>query len=141
MPRIGQLADAPQLTVHLLVQERLGLGFQDLDHPLVDALLIALAARGLPVGVDLPIDQRRAPVLGLEPLEGMIVAQEVAAGADLVQHVERLGVVIHRDAAQDALGAADDVVRRDQHVRAAAQALLDVADVVDHVAAAPAPRW
>ena len=44
---------------------------------------------------------------------------------DAPEHIERLGVVVHRDTAQDALGAADDVVGRDQHVRAAAQPLLD----------------
>jgi hypothetical protein len=43
VPLVGQLADAVQLVVHRLVQQRLFL-LQEVDDALVDALFVALAA-------------------------------------------------------------------------------------------------
>ena len=66
---------------------------------------------------------------------GVIVLEVVTTRPDAVHHIQRLGIVGDRDAAQDALDHVDDLVRSDHHLRRAGQALLQIADVVDHVAA------
>ncbi|TXT53514.1 MAG: hypothetical protein BAJATHORv1_180001 [Candidatus Thorarchaeota archaeon] len=132
---VGELADLPQFLVHLLVQQRLDLGLQELDRALVDAFLIGLGARLLPVVPVPPVGQLGPPDLGLEAVVGVVVGQVVAAGTHLVHDVEGHRLVGDGDAAQDALGAVDDLVRGDQHLGAARQPLLDVAHVVDHVPA------
>ena len=46
---VGQLADAVQFFVHLLVQERFRFRFQKLDNPGVNAVAVGLAAELRPV--------------------------------------------------------------------------------------------